>query len=101
MAPYSCQPPTGYADRADAWVNAGALLGRMNVALQFVNARGPALRIDAAAIAGGDGAIDASAAALRLIGAPASDATRAQVEKARSAPQVVALLIGSPEFQKR
>ena len=26
MPLYMCQPPTGYADRADAWVNTGALL---------------------------------------------------------------------------
>ena len=25
MPPYQCQPPTGYADRAEAWVNTGAL----------------------------------------------------------------------------
>jgi uncharacterized protein (DUF1800 family) len=30
---YQCQPPTGYKDTADAWVNTGALVGRMNFAL--------------------------------------------------------------------
>ena len=34
MPLYFCQPPTGYADRADAWVNTGALLNRMNFALR-------------------------------------------------------------------
>ena len=29
----TCQPPTGYTDRADAWVNTGALLNRMNFAV--------------------------------------------------------------------
>ena len=33
MPLYMCQPPTGYADRAEAWVNTGALLNRMNFAL--------------------------------------------------------------------
>ncbi len=33
MPLYGCQPPTGYADRADAWVNTGALLNRMNFAV--------------------------------------------------------------------
>ena len=33
MPPYQCQPPTGYADRAEAWVNTGALLNRMNFAV--------------------------------------------------------------------
>jgi uncharacterized protein (DUF1800 family) len=35
MPLYMCQPPTGYKDTADAWANAGALVGRMNFALQL------------------------------------------------------------------
>ncbi len=34
MPLYMCQPPTGYKDTADAWVNTGALVGRMNFALR-------------------------------------------------------------------
>jgi uncharacterized protein (DUF1800 family) len=30
MPPYPVPAAEGYADRADAWVNTGALLGRMN-----------------------------------------------------------------------
>jgi hypothetical protein len=30
-----CQPPTGYKDTADAWVNTGALVGRLNYALKL------------------------------------------------------------------
>jgi uncharacterized protein (DUF1800 family) len=30
---YQCLPPTGYSDKASAWVNAGALLNRLNFAL--------------------------------------------------------------------
>jgi uncharacterized protein (DUF1800 family) len=30
MPLYQCQPPTGYKDTADAWMNTGALVGRMN-----------------------------------------------------------------------
>jgi uncharacterized protein (DUF1800 family) len=33
MPLYKCQPPTGYKDTADAWVNTGALVGRMNFGL--------------------------------------------------------------------
>ncbi len=32
MPLYQCQPPTGYKDTADAWINTGALVARMNVA---------------------------------------------------------------------
>jgi len=35
MALYMCQPPTGYADTADAWVNTGALVARLNYALKL------------------------------------------------------------------
>ena len=35
MPPYMCQPPTGYMDTADAWVNTGALVARMNVAVRL------------------------------------------------------------------
>ena len=33
MPLYFCQPPTGYADVASAWVSAGALVSRMNFAV--------------------------------------------------------------------
>ena len=37
MPLYQCQPPTGYKDTADAWVNTGALVARMNVALTMAD----------------------------------------------------------------
>jgi uncharacterized protein (DUF1800 family) len=36
---YAYQAPTGYPDRADAWVNTGSLLNRMNFGLQFAAQR--------------------------------------------------------------
>jgi uncharacterized protein (DUF1800 family) len=46
MPLYQCQPPTGYKDTTDAWVNTGALVARMNVALRLAhNDRDVALRI--------------------------------------------------------
>ena len=35
MPLYQCQPPTGYKDTADAWINTGALVARMNVAVRL------------------------------------------------------------------
>src|SRR5258706_16453741 len=35
MPLYMCQPPTGYKDSADAWVNTGALVSRMNFSLEL------------------------------------------------------------------
>jgi len=39
MAPYMCQPPTGYDDTAETWVSAGALVTRMNIAQQLAPQR--------------------------------------------------------------
>ena len=43
MAPYMCQPPTGYDDEAETWVSAGALVTRMNVAQQVAGAQAAAI----------------------------------------------------------
>ena len=39
MPLYQCQPPTGYKDTADAWVNTGALVNRMNFAVALTEGR--------------------------------------------------------------
>ncbi|MBZ5557339.1 MAG: DUF1800 domain-containing protein [Acidobacteriia bacterium] len=41
MPLYQCQPPTGYKDTADAWVNTGALVGRMNFAARLAGNKVP------------------------------------------------------------
>ena len=93
MPLYGAQPPTGYSDKAEAWVNTGALLNRMNfaVALASGNLRGSPSRpsvteqqIERAVLAG-----DVSAS------------TRAAVSKATDESQRIALLLGSPDFQRR
>ena len=98
MPLYGCQPPTGYADRADAWVNTGALLNRMNfaVALTEGTLRGVGRTIRVTDPSKARDALIESALAGEL-----SESTRATVAKAATAPQAVALVLGSPEFQKR
>ena len=88
MPLYMCQPPTGYADRAEAWVNTGALLNRMNFALQLVSGR---MR----AVQPGTGEVSAALAG------DLSAATTATIAKATDPKQVAALTLGSPEFQRR
>src|SRR5204862_1892376 len=39
MPLYQCQPPTGYKDTANAWVNTGALVNRMNFAVALTEGR--------------------------------------------------------------
>jgi uncharacterized protein (DUF1800 family) len=90
MPLYQCQPPTGYKDTADAWVNTGALVGRMNFALALASNR---IRGTAVSLA--------PPSASDLIAGELSESTRATIAKAGSAPQVAALTLGSPEFQRR
>ena len=37
--PYRCAPPTGYSDVASAWVNPGAMVSRLNFAVKVANNR--------------------------------------------------------------
>jgi uncharacterized protein (DUF1800 family) len=89
MPLYQCQPPTGYVDRADAWVNTGALVNRMNVALGLAAGQLRGVTIEApgepASLAGDD----------------LSDTTRTTIARATAPPQAIALALGSPEFQRR
>jgi uncharacterized protein (DUF1800 family) len=88
MPLYQCQPPTGYKDTADAWVNTGALVNRMNFALTLASrGRAPTL--------------DATAAYDVLAGLNVSGATRSTIAQAANEQQALALALGSPEFQQR
>lgn len=102
MPLYYCQPPTGYAGRADAWVNTGALLNRMNFALALVDNRLPGVHVDLSALASTADLAAARSQLLRaLLDNNASASTRAVLDRAATVPQLVALALGSPEFQKR
>jgi len=122
MPLYMCQPPTGYKDTADAWVNTGALVNRMNFALQLASNRlraglkaGPYdVGNGLQAVPGPDNAVGNGLQAVpsrvsdlpdRIIKAvlnnDISDTTRATIAKATSAEQMTALTLGSPEFQRR
>jgi uncharacterized protein (DUF1800 family) len=100
MPLYGAQPPTGYADEATAWVNTGALLNRMNFALSLTGGRAADRQRGSQ-----PGAEAPAAAADRLmataLGGDVSDGTRTTVARADSVPQALALVLGSPEFQKR
>jgi uncharacterized protein (DUF1800 family) len=106
MPLYLCQPPTGYKDTADAWVNAGALVNRMNFALALSSDRLPGISINRAMAFGSDApSPDLRAARGRLIeailGNDASESTREKITKATGVPEIAALTLGAPEFQRR
>jgi uncharacterized protein (DUF1800 family) len=123
MPLYGCQPPTGYSNTSEAWVNTGALLSRMNFALQLVNgqmrpggrqggpefaaplrpaqlARAP-LQVDVAALASDTSEPSRDRVLKAMLAGDVSDATRSVLAKAESPEQLIALTLGSPEFQRR
>jgi uncharacterized protein (DUF1800 family) len=118
MPLYMCQPPTGYKDTAEAWVNTGALVNRMNFALQLA---GDNLRVGAGRRAGPadrraglkTGPYNTNeSVGNALQGVPAriietvlnndvSATTRDTIARATTPAQMLALTLGSPEFQRR
>ncbi len=98
MPLYLCQPPTGYKDTAEAWVNTGALISRMNFAVDLANGRTQGVVPGEAMQRAGE---DAHAAVATLLNDSVSDTTRATIDRATTPAQVVALALGSPEFQRR
>jgi uncharacterized protein (DUF1800 family) len=139
MPLYGAQPPTGYSMTADAWVNTGALLNRMNFAVQLVSGgqalaaaprgRGAAspqqqqrlanrplpdpqrmrpaqlarlpLQVDLQMLAPDTTEATRDRLIQLLLAGEASEATRATLARAETPQQLVALTLGSPEFQRR
>jgi uncharacterized protein (DUF1800 family) len=119
---YQCQPPTGYSDKAEAWVNAGALLNRLNFSLALAGNKVRGSRSDAAALLGPSSSADAKQildrAVQLFLGGRAGPATLETLQKQLDDPQVVkarlddaakpvdlgvitGLVLGAPEFQRR
>ena len=97
MPLYQCQPPTGYKDTADAWTNTGALVNRMNFALQLSNGKTPGIAVESrqSLVDRRDAVVNA------MLGNDVSETTKSTIAKATTTPQMMALALGSPEFQKR
>ncbi len=119
---YQCQPPTGYSDKAETWVNTGALLNRLNFSLALAGNKVRGSRSDVPAILGSDASMDPKDALTRavqvLLDGQAAPATVETLEKQLENPQVVqaklddpikqvdlgvvtGLVLGAPEFQRR
>jgi uncharacterized protein (DUF1800 family) len=119
---YQCQPPTGYSDKADTWVNTGALLNRLNFSLALAGNKMRGSRTDVASLLGMESASDAKAALERgvqvFLGGQAAPTTVETLEKQLDNPQVLqaklddpvkqvdlgvvaGLVLGAPEFQRR
>ena len=120
---YQQQPPTGYPDVAEAWVNAGALLNRMNFALGLTANRVPGVRVDLSRAVGSanrrrpEQVLDALLRAVlqdqptsqtrSVLAAQLDDPEITRATRDDSGPadtdveKLAALVLGSPEFQRR
>jgi uncharacterized protein (DUF1800 family) len=109
---YLCQPPTGYSDTAAAWVNTGALVARLNFALQLAANRLPGTFTDLQGLVSAESVADpkksVDAVSCALVGGELSLETRKTLEErigaesANSTLSLIAgLILGSPEFQRQ
>jgi uncharacterized protein (DUF1800 family) len=96
---YGAQPPTGYSDKAEAWVNTGALLNRLNFALALAANKMPGVRSNVPS------ATNVDALAQSLTGGALTDETRKTIREQAGdqteSSTIVGLILGSPEFQKQ
>jgi uncharacterized protein (DUF1800 family) len=119
---YQCQPPTGYSDKAETWVNTGALLNRLNFSLALAGNKVRGSRTDSAALFGEDSGKDSKGVLDRAVqlflGGQAAPTTVDTLQKQLDDPQVMqaklddparpvdlamvtGLVLGAPEFQRR
>jgi uncharacterized protein (DUF1800 family) len=119
---YQCQPPTGYSDKAETWVNTGSLLNRLNFSLALAGNKVRGSRSDVSALLGTDSSNDPKAALDRAVqvflGGQVAPNTVDTLQKQLENPQVVqaklddpvkqvdlgvvtGLVLGAPEFQRR
>jgi uncharacterized protein (DUF1800 family) len=119
---YLCQPPTGYSDKAETWVNTGALLNRLNFALASAGDKMGGATVDLNPLLGEEASKDPSAALARSIqiflDGQISQSTQETLEARLKDPQIlqarlddpvkqvnegliVGLVLGTPEFQRR
>jgi uncharacterized protein (DUF1800 family) len=119
---FLCEPPTGYSDQANRWVNAGALLNRLNFALAFGSNHMGGSTVDLGAMFGADASQDPEVTLARSIDlfldGQIEPQTRDALEQHLQDPQVLqarlddpvkqvnegllsGLVLGTPEFQRR
>jgi len=85
--PFGAPSPKGWPDDADSWNGADAMLGRIQWAKDFANDL--------------PGSINATAAAESALGPQLRPQTKSAMASASSQGEAFALLLASPEFQRR
>ena len=119
---FLCQPPNGYSDKAETWVNTGALLNRLNFALSLAGDKVAGATVDLKSMLGDAALRDPNAALSQSIdaflGDQIAEQTRATLVARLDDPQILqaslddpvkqvnegliaGLVLGAPEFQRR
>jgi uncharacterized protein (DUF1800 family) len=102
---YMCQPPTGYDDVAEAWLGSDQLVLRWNFALGAASGRIPGVEADENVLrAEGSREERIEAFAERFLHEkPSAEAHERLLAAAEAVPPqaLAALVLGSPEFQRR
>ncbi|MFZ0645268.1 MAG: DUF1800 domain-containing protein [Candidatus Acidiferrales bacterium] len=119
---YLCQPPTGYSDKSETWVNTGALLNRLNFSLAFAGDKMGGATVDLKSMLGDDAAKDPNAALARslqeFLDGQVAPSTADTLQARLKDPQILqarlddpvkqvnegliaGLVLGTPEFQRR
>ncbi|MBI1895489.1 MAG: DUF1800 family protein [Acidobacteria bacterium] len=95
---YRKQEPTGYPAANEEWVSSGSLLARMNFALALTSGRMPGVKVDFTRMPA-----EPPAVARALLFTDPSPQTSEAIRKAekKEAAAIAALVLGSPEFQRR
>jgi uncharacterized protein (DUF1800 family) len=106
---FSHEAPTGYPEDSREWVSSGSLLARFNFAQDLTGGRIGFVSANPASLAAGQKPGDHKAVLATLtksiLGDNVSDTTKAailhEMENGADTVKSVALLLGSPEFQRR
>jgi uncharacterized protein (DUF1800 family) len=104
---YGFQTPNGYSDAAEAWVNTGGLLERMNFGLALANNRVQGTRVSLSLGTTGEKnqakIVDDSLKTILAgeISAGTRTALLKQLDQSDPVTKVVGLILGTPEFQRQ
>lgn len=103
--------PAGYPERSDEWTNSGALLARMNAAMQIASGKLPGLTVDLDRVVPATGDHDALLARVNdaILGGTMTDGTRRVIAREIAGASdstmarnlAVGLALGGPEFQRQ
>jgi len=98
---FACQPPTGWSENSRDWVSAGAIVGRLNFALALTGGQVGDVRLSSDTFR--PAPLDVLSE--QLLGGELSASTRATIAKESAQSddpaKTRALILGSPEFQRR